>query len=127
MDSSVWIDFLNSSPGAAGYELRRLIAEAEPIAITGIVEAEVLQGLTCDVPAIERYLARFDFLEPKGFQTYAAAAVIFRRGRSRGIQLTTIDTVIAAITIEHGAKLFTLDQDFGRIAQFAPLQLCWPR
>lgn len=127
VDSSVWIDFLSASPGTAGHELRRLITEGEPLGLTGIVLTEVLQGLTRDVAAIERYLAQFDFLEPKGFENYRAAAAIFRRGRSRGVQLTTIDTLIASIAIEYGATLFTLDRDFSRIAQFAPLKLYWPR
>jgi len=37
VDSSVWIDFLGSAPSAAGTELRRMIADAEPFALTGIV------------------------------------------------------------------------------------------
>ena len=44
VDSSVWIDFFSSSPGRAGAELRRMIEEAEPFALTGIVVAEVLAG-----------------------------------------------------------------------------------
>ena len=48
VDSSVWVDFFSSSPGPAGAELRRMIEESEPFALTGIVIAEVLQGLTRD-------------------------------------------------------------------------------
>ncbi len=123
MDSSVWIDFFSSSPGRAGRELRRMIEESEPIALTGVVIAEVLQGLTRDAGVIEEFLGQWDMLEPRGFATYRAAAAIYRTTRGKGISLTTIDTLIAAVALEHRASLFTLDQDFSRIALIAGLVL----
>jgi predicted nucleic acid-binding protein len=126
VDSSVWIDFFRSAPGRAGKELRRMIAEAEPFALTGVVIAEVLQGLTRHVSEIERYLAMWEMLEPRGFKTYREAAAIFRLGRANGITLTTIDTLIAAIALEHGATVFTLDKDFARIARLTKLPLHTP-
>ena len=123
VDTSVWIDFFSSSPGLAGAELFRLIEEAEPFALTGVVVAEVLQGLTRDTGRIEHYLAQWEMLEARGFATYREAAVIYRAARAKGITPTTIDTVIAAIALEHNAAVFTLDQDFSSIARVAPLAL----
>ena len=60
VDSSVWIDFFSSSPGHAGAELRRMIAEAEPFAIAGVIVAEVLQGLTRNVTRIEHCLFQWE-------------------------------------------------------------------
>jgi len=122
VDSSVWIDFLSASPGPAGRELRRLITEGEPIALTGIIVAEVLQGLTRDVDRIEQLLALFDLLEAKGFATYREAAALFRLARSRGLTLTTADALIAAVALEHRASVFSLDADFKRVARLAPLR-----
>src|SRR5260370_41498307 len=123
VDSSVWVDFFSSAPGRAGDELRRMIQDAEPFALPGLVVAEVLQGLTREIRRIERYLMQWDTLEPTGVGTYREAAAIYRAALARGITLTTIDTVIAAIALEHGAGVFTLDQDFSRVARIAPLQL----
>jgi len=123
VDTSVWIDFFSFSPGRAGSELRRLIDEVEPFALTGVVVAEVLQGLTRDVNRIERFLSMWDLLEPRGFSTYREAAAISRLARSKGISLTTIDTLIAAIALEHRASLFTLDKDFSRVARISALRL----
>ena len=123
MDSSVWVDFFSSSPGRAGRELRRMIEEGEYFALTGLVVAEVLQGLIRDAARIEQFLAQWDMLEPRGFATYRTAAAIFRAGRGKGISLTTIDTLIAAIALEHRASVFTLDQDFSRIALITRLAL----
>ena len=123
VDSSIWIDFFRPLPGRAGKELRRMIADAEPFAIAGVVVAEILQGLTRDVCPIERYLSMWDILEPRGFSTYREAAAIFRLARSKGISLATIDTLIAAIAMDHGAAVFTLDKDFSRIARLTGLPL----
>ena len=123
VDTSVWIDFFSSSPVRAGSELRRMIDEVEPIALTGVVVTEILQGLTRDVNRIERFLSMWDLLEPRGFSTYREASAISRLARSKGISLTTIDTLIAAIALEHRASLFTLDKDFSRVARITSLRL----
>jgi predicted nucleic acid-binding protein len=123
VDSSVWIDFFSASPGRAGAELRRMIGDADPFALTGVVVAEILQGLTREVSRIENYLSQWEMLEPQGFQTYREAAAIFRLGRSRGVSLTTIDALIGAIALGHRASVFTLDKDFFRIARWTSLPL----
>jgi len=126
VDSSVWIDFFSSSPGRAAAELRRMIEEAEPFALTGIVVAEVLQGLRRNAKRIEQYLAQWEMLEPRGFETYREAASIYRAARAKGITPTTIDAVIAAIALEHKVSVFTLDRDFSRIARITRLALYSP-
>lgn len=123
VDSSVWVDFFSSSPSRAGDELRRMIEDSEPFALTGIVVAEVLQGLTRDSAPIERFLEQWDMLEPGGFDTYRRAADLYRLARAKGVTLATIDALIAAIALEHGASVFTVDQDFSRIARFTGLEL----
>lgn len=123
MDSSVWIDFLGPAPGWAGAELRRMIAQAEPFALTGVVVTEVLQGLRKEVSEVERFLAMWDLLEPRGYSTYRHAAAIFRRARAQGVTLTTIDSLIAAISLENRAAVFTLDADFSRVARLTGLSL----
>ncbi|MGA8307726.1 MAG: PIN domain nuclease [Candidatus Acidiferrales bacterium] len=123
VDSSIWIDFFSSRPGPAGAELRRMIVEDEPFALTGIIVIEVLQGLKGEAAKIAHYLSLWDMLEPAGFSTYAQAASISRHARSKGVSITTIDALVAATALEHGATIFTLDRDFSRIARFTPLRL----
>jgi predicted nucleic acid-binding protein len=123
VDSSVWIDFFSSAPGRAGDELRGMIRDAEPFSLTGVVVTEILQGLTRDVRRIEHYLSQWEMLEPRGFRTYQEAAAIFRLGRAKGVSLTTIDALIAAIALEHRASVFSLDKDFSRIARLTGLPL----
>lgn len=123
VDTSVWIDYFGRSPGAAGRELHRLISDAEPVALAGIIVTEILQGLARDVQNVEDFLSLFDWIEPKGFGTYQAAAALNRLGRSRGITLSTVDALIAVLALEAKAALFSLDRDFERIAAIATLEL----
>ena len=123
VDTSVWVEFFSPSTSRAGNELRRMIADAEPFALSGVIVSEILQGLKRDVDQIEHHLSQWEMLEPLGFSTYREAAAIFRLGRARGFSLTTIDTLIAAIALDHRAVLFTVDQDFSRIARITRLRL----
>ena len=123
VDTSVWIDFFSPSPGRAGDELRRMIDEAEPFALTGVIVTEIFQGLRRDVHRIERFLSLWEMLEPRGFSTYREASAISRLARSKGVSLKSINTLIAAIALEHHANLFSLDKDFSRIARISPLRL----
>src|SRR5271155_4550083 len=66
--------------GCARLLMAKNISDAEPLALTGVVVAEVLQGLTRDAGPIEQYLAQFDLLEPGGFRTYREAAANFSPG-----------------------------------------------
>lgn len=123
VDTSVWIDFFNPRPGPAGDELRRMIAAAESVVLTGIIVTEILQGLVRDVATIEKFLAQWDLIEPTGFRTYVRAAELYRQARSHGLTLTTVDALIATLAVENRAQLFTLDKDFARLARWAPLGL----
>lgn len=123
VDTSVWIDALSPRPGPAGEELRRLIADVEPVVLTGIIVTEVLQGLFRDADAVESHLTQWDLLEPQGFGAYLRAARLWRMGRSRGLTLTTVDALIASLAMDYGAQLFTLDEDFVRLAKVTPLEL----
>lgn len=100
-----------------------MIADSEAFALSGIIVAEILQGLTRNVRRIEEYLMQWDLLEPTGFYTFRSAAAIYRMARQRGITPTTIDTIIATIALEHGAAVFTLDKDFNQIAKITGLTL----
>jgi predicted nucleic acid-binding protein len=123
VDSSVWIDFFSSAPGPGGRELRRLIAESEPIGLSGLMVTEVLQGLARDVERIEKFLRLWELVEPGGFESYRNTARLFRLARSKGVTLTTVDALIATIALEHAASVFTLDKDFGAIAELTGLRI----
>lgn len=127
VDSSVWIDFFGPRPGPAGDGLRQLIEHAEPVVLPGLVVTEILQGLTRHAERVERYLSQWELVEPDGLATYVRAADLYRLARSHGLTLTTVDVLIAALSLENGARLFSLDKDFVRLARIVPLEIYQPR
>jgi len=121
VDTSVWVDFLNSARGPAGDELEQLINDNAPLVLTGLVVTEILQGLKRDV-APTQFLLQWPLIEPDGFATYEMAAAVFRQARDRGVTPSTVDALLAAIALQYNTALFTLDRDFERLA-FTGLRL----
>ncbi len=129
VDTSVWsLAFRRRKSGSAepreAKTLRRLIEADEGIGVPGIVLQEILSGV--------REEARFEKLReamagfPLALATKCAhieAARIANSCRRKGVAVSTIDCVIAAIAIEHNAQLFTTDKDFARIAEHCALSI----
>ena len=51
------------------------------------------------------------------------AAKIGNKCRRAGVTTSAIDCLIAAMAIEQKAQLFTIDQDFVRMAHYCPVRL----
>lgn len=114
-DTSVWTDFLNSNRGPAEDELESLIRANAPLVLAGVIVTEVLQGLKHDVAPATRLLAGWPLIEPDGFATYRVAASVFRQARARGLAISTVNVLLAALAIEYQAAWFTPGKDFERL------------
>ncbi|MHB8571155.1 MAG: PIN domain-containing protein, partial [Metallibacterium sp.] len=55
--------------------------------------------------------------------THIQAATLRNTCRRKGVQLGTIDALIAQLCIEHDLALLTTDKDFVHAARFVPLRL----
>ncbi|MFN8099796.1 MAG: PIN domain-containing protein [Dermatophilaceae bacterium] len=127
VDTSVWSLALRRDRPSRGPELGRLsraLAGRELVATTGVVLQEILQGAvtpTSRAAIIERFAA-LEFLLPDR-DDHIAAAEMRNECRRHGVQLGTIDALIAALAIRHDATLLTIDQDFAHAAQWIPLRL----
>ncbi len=121
VDTSVWIDYLNDVPDPHVRFLNELLEPPSPVVLTATVLQEVLQG-TRDEATFRRYHAFFasqPFIFPLDrLESHIEAARIYQRCRRAGITIrSTIDCLIARITIEHDAVLLHNDEDFRRIAR----------
>lgn len=127
VDTSVWSlalrrDHLENSPPVQ--MLKNALLSGETMVTTGIVIQELLQGFSGPkdkAQIIERFQA-LSFIQPSR-ETHIAAAELRNKCRQSGVQLATIDALIAQLCIEHDLSLLTTDQDFVHAARYIPLQL----
>ena len=115
VDSSVWIEYLRTPDSEHGRVLDSLLDRKEAL-ITGVVIAEVVQGVGPDQQrtAVAEHLLRLPYgdLSKDGWLQVGELAYQMRRqGQTPGLA----DLAIAAVAIEGGHELYTLDADFQRI------------
>ena len=127
VDTSVWSLALRrdtQSEHAAVAVLRRALLDGDTIVTTGIVIQELLQGFSGakDQTRIVERLQVLPLLNP-GREIHIQAAMLRNTCRRKGVQIGTIDALIAQLCIEHDLALLTADNDFVHAARFVPLRL----
>ena len=107
--------------------LEQALTEGELVTTTGLVYQELLQGFhgPRDQRAIVARFAALPFLSPDRHDHFEAAQ-IRNRARRRGVQVGTIDAVLAQLCIRYELRLLTTDADFARIAEYEPLERWTP-
>jgi len=123
IDSSLWMDFTRArSPRTlkqfiAPFILAREAMLAEPIMF------EVLRHATgSEARALQAQFQTMPVLEtPKDL--WEMAVKIGRNCRDAGIDAGSLDLLIAAVAIHHGAELVTFDRDFQNIARVCSLRV----
>jgi predicted nucleic acid-binding protein len=130
VDTSVWSLAFRRDAVATAVEvmaLRQSLEAGDTILTTGLVLQELLQGFAgprARRQLVERFAA-LPFINPDR-QDHIEAADLRNRCRRSGIQIGTIDALLAELCIRHGLTLLTTDNDFSRIAARFPLRL-WKR
>jgi len=127
VDTSIWSlalrrDVPADTPEVA--ELRRALRGAEPIFTTGLILQELLQGFRgprAKTEIIDRFAA-LPCLRPER-EDHVAAAELRNECRRRGVQVGTIDALLAQLCIRFELALLTTDAEFRRIALHQPLTL----
>ena len=127
VDTSVWsLAFRRDAPASSVevLALRQALEGDDTIVTTGVILQELLQGFL--VPRarkdiIERFSA-LPLLVPDR-QNHIAAAELRNKCRREGVQIGTIDALLAQLCIRHSLTLLTTDQDFVHVAEHFPLRL----
>lgn len=94
---------------------------------TGAVLQELFQGMAGPLHPLDLE-ARFrsvTLIRPS-LRDHLDAAEVFNRCRRGGVQLSTIDALIAALCIRRGLELLTADDDFRHAARHVPLEVWEP-
>ena len=131
VDTSVWSLALRRDVPAANVPevaaLRGLLESGEGLFTTGIVLQELLQGFSGPREAaqiIDRFAA-LPLLRPDR-EDHIEAASLRNACRRAGVQVGTIDALLAQLCIRHKLTLLTTDKDFHQTARHCTLQVWKP-
>jgi predicted nucleic acid-binding protein len=115
---------------ASNQEIRvlvQVIESGETLLTTGLVLQELLQGFS-GPKSRDQILDRFSsvpLLVPDR-DDHVRAAELRNRCRRNGVQVGTIDALLAQLCIRHDLTMLTTDKDFRHIADHSTLKL-WNR
>ena len=126
VDTSVWIDVLAGRRTRQASRCRELIETGQPVALTDVIFAEVLQGVASEGEAqtVEQHLRAFPILRLEGIEDFLFSASLYRAARREGITIRkTLDCLIAAPCVRTGAPLMHADADFDRLASCSALRI----
>jgi hypothetical protein len=124
VDTSIWIDFFQYPESIYQEKLEELVTDNNQVIICGIILQEVLQGIKDqkDYEITRQRLTRLPFLNTNK-ETYLYASALYRKLRSEGITIPSVDITIAALAILNDLPLFTKDVHFRVIARYTQLEL----
>jgi predicted nucleic acid-binding protein len=127
VDTSVLIDFFKNAKSEAASRFKRVLEQGLDFGITSHVFQEVLQGAKSEeeYKLLRHYLSTQRFFHPKDpVGSFAEAAAIFFKCREKGVTIrSTIDCLIAQITMEHELLLLHSDRDFYLMEKVIPLKM----
>jgi hypothetical protein len=105
--------------------LLALLGSGQRVSVPGIVVEELLSGIreSSQFESVKHLLLRGYPILTAAVGDHVLAADIVNRCRRRGVAVSSIDALIAALAINSKARLFTTDADFERIAGLVPLRL----
>jgi predicted nucleic acid-binding protein len=127
VDTSVWSlalrrDGERTEPAVR--HLRDALLGAEDVVTTGLVLQELLQGVSGAKgrsQIVERFAA-LPLLLPD-LQDHIDAATLRNACRQAGVQIGTIDAVLAQLCIRHDLTMLTTDRDFEHASRHCPLRI----
>ena len=127
VDTSVLIDLFRGVENEPVELFRDIARKKLPFGITSVIYQEILQGAKSEKEyiSLQEYLSTQRFFHPiDPILSYAGAANIFFSCRRKGITIrSTIDCLIAQITIEHELYLLHNDKDFTAMASAIGLKI----
>jgi predicted nucleic acid-binding protein len=127
VDTSVWSLALRRDAAAsepAVHALKDALMGADVVVTTGLVLQELLQGFSgpkAEAQIIERFAA-LPMVQP-GREDHVAAAALRNVCRRAGVQIGTIDALLAQLCMRHDLTLLSTDKDFVHAARHCTLRV----
>ena len=127
VDTSVWSLALRRDVVGPQPEVRHLeqaLLGAQAVVTTGLVLQELLQGFSgpkARAQIIDRF-SSLPLVQPDR-QDHVDAAALRTTCRRAGVQIGTIDALLAQLCIRHQLSLLTTDQNFTHAARHCRLRI----
>ena len=131
VDTSVWSLAIRRDAPAPELEvevLKDALLGSDVVVTTGLILQELLQGFSGPKAAaqiVERFAA-LPLLQPDR-EDHIAAAELRNKCRRAGIQVGTIDALIAQLCIRHEMMLLSTDNDFKLASAHCALRVWQPK
>lgn len=127
VDTSVWsLAFRRDAPPPLPEvrTLRRALEGGDTVLVTGLVLQELLQGFAGPKSrkTILEHFSALPLVSPDR-SDHIHAATLRNTCRQGGVQIGTIDALLAQLCIRHDLTMLTTDGDFSRVAQRFPLKV----
>ena len=127
VDTSVWSLALRRDSDFNEPHVRALheaLTTGDTLVTTGLVLQELLQGFN-GPRAVQEIVRRFSALPlvVPDREDHIGAAELRNRFRRAGVQLGTIDALLAQLCIRHDLIMLSADQDFAQAARHSKLRL----
>jgi hypothetical protein len=124
--TSVWsLALRRDAPGGPFVaELSRALNAGDIIFITGLIVQEILQGVSGPRhrDQVVARLASLPFLTPE-WEDHVSAADLFGRCRRAGVQIESVDALLAQLCLRYDLTMLTADKDFHQIAKRSDLRI----
>lgn len=130
VDTSVWSHAFRRDETGDLPEVRALVqalAGSEEVVTTGLVLQELLQGFSGPKAAaaiLDRFAALTLFVPDRN--DHIAAAELRNTCRRAGVQIGTVDALIAQLCLKNGLTLLSTDLDFVHAAKHCELRIWRP-
>ena len=127
VETSVWQRALRRDDSLSCPEVELLVQQLEsggPVFTTGIVLQELLQGFSganAHRAIVERF-AHLPFVVPDRGD-HIRAAGLRNVSLQEGMQISTVDALLAQLCVRHGLVMLTTDQDFEHMARHTALKV----
>lgn len=129
VDTSVWSLALRRDVPPNIAEVHRFTQALErgEVVGSGMVLQELLQGTSGPAQplALREAFRSISLVRPR-IADHVDAAEVANRCRRGGVQITSVDALLATLCIRRGLPMLTTDQDFTHLARHAPLELWAP-
>lgn len=114
-DTSVWIPYIRRQWHIPAVDELRTLLRRQEVMMTGLVLAEVLQGMRpADGQEVGRLLQALPFLDATK-STWVAAGILSSDLNRQGLPTPLADLVIGTIARENDCTVLALDSHFERV------------